>query len=123
MYHFAVYDTVERAEVCQMVSSLVHRGGTQLLFQQLDRRSAEERLVLVSVDATPGLAATAPLLLHSFHRIPHDSSGSGRKPAHIPVGIGSERTGRRKRAKGSRILNHTLHVSQPDVQRESCGVR
>lgn len=27
---------------------------------------------------------------------------------------------RRKRAKGCRILNHTLRVSQPDVQRERC---
>lgn len=32
-----------------------------------------------------------------------------------------QRMGRGKRAKGSRILNHTLYVSQPDVQRESCG--
>lgn len=39
---------------------------------------------------------------------------------HIPAGICSKRMGRRKKAKGCRILNHTLRVSQPDVQRESC---
>lgn len=69
-----------------------------------------------------GSSAPLSVTSRSFHRIPHNSSRLVRKPTHIPAGIVSERTGRRKRAKGSRILNHTLHVSQPDVQRESCGV-
>lgn len=76
-----------------------------------------------SADPTPALV---PLLFHSgtteprrCHFTKYFWTLACAQAEHIPAGISSERIGRRKRAKGCRILNHTLRVSQPDVQSES----
>lgn len=77
-----------------------------------------------SVDPTPALV---PLLFHLGTTEPHCRyfteyfwTPACAQAEHIPAEISSKRMGRGKRAKGCRILNHTLCVSQPDVQRESC---
>lgn len=120
---------VECAAVYQRVCSFYAPSQDAAGSQQLDSCSSEKSLFLISADPTPALATSAPLRFRSpsplgprvFRRTPLNSGGFVSKPRRIPAGIGSERTGRRKRAKGSRILNHTLHAIQPDVQTESCG--